>query len=366
LRRRWHRCSIPTPRKIQGVGLLAVDATPPLAAGAGSAVPELYRTISDYLAAQQEAAQAQGLWTGGQPWEGGHPTGKGLLDAGQQAIGAIVMGTGAPDAPGIQAFHGSPHDFDAFDMAKIGTGEGNQAYGHGLYFAGNEDVARGYRDSLSGALSPSDAAAYAYAYNTASDLKRQLGDLQDLATYHSIQRGMPLDADWGELGVEYHPDVEAIFRPRMDALQTQIDAATATARDILAKPRDPGNMYAVNINADPDAFLHWDKPLSEQTQTVKDALATIPWADPYLKSDTLTGAQIAPRTAEGAQQLRDAGIPGIKYLDAGSRSAGEGTHNYVVFDDKTIDILRKYGIAAMLGGGAAATASQQPNASGAP
>src|SRR5690606_14870554 len=50
--------------------------------------------------------------------------------------------------PGIRAYHGSPHDFDRFDMSKIGTGEGAQAYGHGLYFAEAEDVARSYRDAL--------------------------------------------------------------------------------------------------------------------------------------------------------------------------------------------------------------------------
>lgn len=58
--------------------------------------------------------------------------------------------------------------------------------------------------------------------------------------------------------------------------------------------------------------------------------------------------------------FRDAGIPGIRYLDHGSRGAGEGSHNYVVFDDATIDILRKYGIAGlMLGGAGAAGARQQ-------
>jgi hypothetical protein len=30
------------------------------------------------------------------------------------------------------AYQGSPHDFDEFDTSKIGTGEGNRAYGHGL------------------------------------------------------------------------------------------------------------------------------------------------------------------------------------------------------------------------------------------
>jgi hypothetical protein len=43
---------------------------------------------------------------------------------------------------GITAYHGSPHKFSKFDMSKIGTGEGAQAYGHGLYFAENPNVAR--------------------------------------------------------------------------------------------------------------------------------------------------------------------------------------------------------------------------------
>ena len=33
------------------------------------------------------------------------------------------------------AWHGSPHEFDEFRMSAVGTGEGAQAYGYGLYFA---------------------------------------------------------------------------------------------------------------------------------------------------------------------------------------------------------------------------------------
>ena len=45
---------------------------------------------------------------------------------------------------GAILWHGSPHKFDAFDSSKIGTGEGAQAYGHGLYLADNPAVAREY------------------------------------------------------------------------------------------------------------------------------------------------------------------------------------------------------------------------------
>jgi hypothetical protein len=39
--------------------------------------------------------------------------------------------------------------------------------------------------------------------------------------------------------------------------------------------------------------------------------------------------------------LLQAGIPGIKYLDEGSRGAGKGTRNYVVFDPSTVKILEE-------------------------
>lgn len=47
------------------------------------------------------------------------------------------------------AWHGSPHDFDEFDLGAIGTGEGNQAHGWGLYFAKKKSVSRNYQKELS-------------------------------------------------------------------------------------------------------------------------------------------------------------------------------------------------------------------------
>jgi hypothetical protein len=68
--------------------------------------------------------------------------------------GAIDIGMGVSggglSTKGIKAYHGSPHDFERFDLSKIGTGEGAQAYGHGLYFAESEGVAKAYREALAG------------------------------------------------------------------------------------------------------------------------------------------------------------------------------------------------------------------------
>jgi len=72
--------------------------------------------------------------------------------AAKAAIGAGL--TGAALAPeesqaGLRAFHGSPFKFDKFSTDQIGTGEGAQLYGNGLYFAESEKTGESYRDALS-------------------------------------------------------------------------------------------------------------------------------------------------------------------------------------------------------------------------
>ena len=47
------------------------------------------------------------------------------------------------------AYHGSPHKFDEFSLDAIGTGEGNQAHGWGLYFANDKGISEDYRKTLS-------------------------------------------------------------------------------------------------------------------------------------------------------------------------------------------------------------------------
>ena len=148
--------------------------------------------------------------------------------------------------------------------------------------------------------------------------------------------------------------------------------------------QNTGKMYEVNINADPEHFLDWDKPLSEQPETLRNALPgmiqqyggdlqklvsangdlrpAVPGQSVYQAlSKAIAGNEnFARNPPQAADVLRDAGIPGIKYLDQGSRGAGKGTRNYVVFNDKLIDLIKKYGIAGMASG--AAAQSNQDNA----
>lgn len=258
----------------------------------------------------------------------------------------------------IKAYHGSPHDFERFDMSKIGTGEGAQAYGHGLYFAENEDVAKGYRDTLA---RRNDEITW--------DGKR----LATSRDYYAIGDSLERD-DW-RLSKAFDHFVKepgttgARLQKLRDWYRDQPDMMTAIGtleQRVTAKPAK-GSMYEVEIDADPDQFLDWDKPLEGEAReaafsALQRSLPNNQTLARYIASErpgrdvygTLTRGEYYPHLVlhdEGAlfasQALREAGIPGIKYLDAGSRGAGEGSRNYVLFRDDIIKILRKYGVASI-------------------
>jgi hypothetical protein len=305
-------------------------------------------------------------------------TGLGLL-----AAGGVIPGAGTAERAGVQgirAFHGSPHSFDVFDLSKIGSGEGAQAYGHGLYFAGNEDVARSYRDALTG---PGMRITTGDGASTVAAPSQFVGPLMDAMTRAGIDGPAYMKTAIARAHLENAADLpEAAFKNAFGSMALSPENE-AQARQKLAqmveqasptlssyKVERPGNMYEVNINADPGSLLDWDKPLSQQSPQVQEALAKVgvsgkTGADAY----KALGERLAPDLTMGgrfpgiqgltdpeaaSEALRNAGIPGIQYLDQGSRGAGEGSRNYVVFHDQLVNILRKYGLAGMLGGGGAA------------
>lgn len=252
---------------------------------------------------------------------------------------------------GIRAFHGSPHDFPAFDMSKVGTGEGNQAFSYGLYFAGHEPVAEGYRE----ALAPFGRGA----------------DPEDIAARVLLAHKGDRDAAMNELRNRVNTSLArgGSYEGAQKLMQ---------ARNIVnTNPGVAGHMYEVNIKANPEDFLDWDKSLSAQP-TIRDKLLTPEirqgisdyrkgWGlSPVNESaSNITGEELMayleqpvyategnPKAA--AEFVKQAGVPGVKYLDRGSRSAGEGTYNYVVNDDRLVEIMRKYGLMGAVGAGIAA------------
>ena len=126
-----------------------------------------------------------------------------------------------------------------------------------------------------------------------------------------------------------------------------------------------GKMYEVAIHATPDQFLDWDKPLSQQSEAVRNLINEHPRMGPAVKEwaareDGKGSAvwraadELTKDEARASEALKNAGIPGIRYLDQGSRGAGHGTSNFVVFDPSIIEILRKYGLLGPIAAGAVA------------
>lgn len=251
-------------------------------------------------------------------------------------------------------YHGSPHKFDAFDMSKIGTGEGAQAYGHGLYFADNPAVAGWYSNKLS---DPSGAVP------GLQDIKWSGGDIPK--EYRKVVGYLndPLVMETAKTKQGLADLLESVPEYKEGARWLRDNADEITLKNF-------GNLYEVDL---PDEaigkMLDWDKPLSEQPESVlKNLEGKIPdykvdrfgWINSAGRKvegsgqSELTGRDIynlirmqskeddfRKSLAAGTVELKKRGIPGIKYLDQGSRGSGKGTYNYVVFDDQLPTILKR-------------------------
>tara|TARA_R100001460_G_scaffold13066_1_gene29600 strand:+ start:1890 stop:3407 length:1518 start_codon:yes stop_codon:yes gene_type:complete len=194
--------------------------------------------------------------------------------------------------PGIIAFSGSKNDFDEFKLEKVGTGTGAAAFGNGLYFSDLEEIALFYRRTFG------------------SDAKE-------------------------------------------------------------------GKVYQVALDVTPDKLLDYDKPIGQQNQFVQERLRKLVETElnesdaanlgfepsqlnkakeEMLEDDMsvfyfLNNWAVFRGKENAAEELLDKyGVKGIKYKanrkDAIGEVSDSDPNNYVIFDDKLISIMKKYGIVA--------------------
>lgn len=326
---------------------------------------------------------------------GNYLKGRGFSDWRQvmERIGSGEVGArperagGTKDIAYHRAYHGSPHDFERFDSSKIGTGEGAQAYGHGLYFAGNKDVAEFYRNKLS------KSRDHVYI-----DGKRVDGD-ELMGRYFEPGSIIPGHGNIDRV-ISYDPENRSVTvqsaTPKDPAARTTIadmGEPSKWGNSPYSKPRTHGTMpdrsdlemvarargwrvgegrlYEAELAPKEHEYLDWDKPIREQPVKIDDALHDL-LLDHFTRAEvshmlnTKSGADIyralsqalgGERTlakdkggypvsysddAAASRVLADAGIPGMKYLDQVSRDGGKASHNYVIFDDKHVNIEAKY------------------------
>jgi hypothetical protein len=247
---------------------------------------------------------------------------------------------------GAIVYHGTPHQFPPtkrnplgeFNRKKIGSGEGNQAYGYGHYTAEAKEVAEEYAKNLA---------------------NRDMANQGRLNAHANAQRLAALAGD-----PKYAADdVRFVLENDPDHPQKELLAGTLAFLESgeFAKPlANKGNLYEIDLPDEQIArMLDFDKPLSSQHPDVQRALmnhpdvldyiakeeaqraklnemspvrlekipsASVPYdANRMVGKDVMTA--IAQRsgagTGQGAveEQLRQLGIPGIRYLDEQSRGA---------------------------------------------
>jgi hypothetical protein len=294
----------------------------------------------------------------------------------------------------MNAWHGTPNEIrGGFDISKIGTGEGAQAYGHGMYFG----EARGTGER--------------YARDLAIDRIKKGGDVvqfdQTLNNKPLVQIYETMQRKADTLPIE-KANVEYEKLSFLEDLMSGTDFQQALKRidspdvEVWAKSLEPGykpagNLYKVDI---PDAqipkMLRWDAPLSQQPEVLA-ALKDNPVLAKELQSgrtlDNLKGEDLYLAIASSfdvgqkeafrlaSEALNSLGIPGVRYLDdfsrgnyrayttrngkqygdevsfrtkkqldeyiAEAKKEGFGvetlpqTSNFVVFDPSTVSILEK-------------------------
>lgn len=269
-----------------------------------------------------------------------------------------------------RAFHGTPfRGIDKFSTDKIGTGEGAQAYGWGLYFAGRREIAEFYRKGISYRdivrefrdQMPDDA-----------DFDEALEAADSMSPEKArVVRALAAD-DW--LGFDYPAQaITAAFK--------NLDNYDASEELRAAVNAAQGQLYEVEIPGD-EMMLDYDAPLKDQPPAVKAALEKLGWKSlSYIVKDqsgkelysyaSLDAARAAMRKAniagkiesterngptggriyelmskdlggdmQASLTLREAGIPGLRYLDAGSRGTQAKTkeRNYVVFSGDDVEV----------------------------
>jgi len=263
---------------------------------------------------------------------------------GAEMLQGMSRGTVSP----MVVYQGSPHKFDRFDASKIGTGEGAQAYGHGIYTAENPGIAQGYADRLGGGQFGSTSAAKgsiadrlsAMFDNDGSNFSKGSRDISTIAK--NLAEKTKVDAN----GLVHHQ-----FKDGSEWIGSESGWDVANTEKYLYKVDLPDEQIA--------KMLDWDKPLSEQPWVMSRVKPMLEDSNISLERiPLLTGKDLmsvdGPMAAwfgknrtpsMFSEGLRQEGIPGIKYLDATSRGAGTGTRNFVTFpgEEQNLTILERNG-----------------------
>lgn len=234
-----------------------------------------------------------------------------------------------------KAYHGSPYTFDHFDLGGIGTGEGAQGHGWGLYFAQDKQIAKSYKDTLS---------HHMYGDNDLMFNEEALNKL-----YSTLSDKAHTEADYDKLSVIEnilitHTEDDVLNNPDEMFGAEAIKWWKTQRERYLNKEYKESTLFEVDIPED-DVLLDERKNIDEQPKKVQQAVRKMYRSLGYKTSALkyVTGKEFYDTVAaekggqkEASEFINEHGIKGITY------DGGNDGKCFVVFDDKAIQIINRY------------------------
>ena len=289
------------------------------------------------------------------------------------------------------AWHGSPHDFDEFDLGAIGTGEGNQAHGWGLYFAKDKKVSKLYKEVLSKAQGSNKSSLFKVEIPNETELLPEQYPISGYSRYvrDSLKNGLHKMSEeqlerFTSLLIKYHKG-SIIGDERIDKyirfmdigyIISELHNKNKTINDIkkIQKRNIDRFLKSVGIDEDLDTiasnedlleevykklryelYPQYEKEKQLEREREEKAISNVK-ADVYgaLEKTNIDGKQLysflshalgndehfnlhSVKNAKKASEfLNSIGIKGIYY------DGEQDGRCYVVFDDKAIKVIEKY------------------------
>lgn len=265
------------------------------------------------------------------------------------------------------AFHGTRHVFDKFNVEQIGTGEGAQAFGHGLYFAEKKDVAEWYRKTLTNR----QETAASYKGTDIKKIKEDnifLGEAL-LEAYVSVRTNLPSESRLNDAKRNAIEELDiALLNRAVDSEDLQlISRARKEINQITEKDFSPeeGSLFEVRV-PNKDELLSWENTLSEsKSEKLIDSVLSayrelgiesedvlelnaeeirIDLKNELLARGLSKATTLPEKEKDVSEFLLKHGVRGHTYLDATSRRTKKGTSNFVIYDDASIEIAKRNGI----------------------
>lgn len=289
------------------------------------------------------------------------------------------------------AWHGSPHDFDTFDLGAIGTGEGNQAHGWGLYFAKDKKVSKLYKEVLSEAQGSNKSSLFKVEIPNETELLPEQYPISGYSRYvrDSLKNGLHKMSEeqlerFTSLLIKYHKgsiigdewtnkythfmDVGYIISELHNKNKTINDINKIKKRNIDRFLKSVGideNIDTIAGNEDLleavykkfryDLYSQYEKEKQLEREREEKAISNVK-TDVYgaLEKTNIDGKQLysflshalgndehfnlhnVKNAKKASEFLNSIGIKGIYY------DGEQDGRCYVVFDDKAIKVIEKY------------------------